>query len=214
MRSVNYYPHHIGDYSKDTAHLTLLQHGAYRLLLDHCYATEKPLPSEKPQLYVICRAMTKLERAAVDFVVTSFFRNGLNKRVSEEIAKAQEKSAKARQSAQVSVQRRLSERSTNAGANAHADAQLSNNQEPRTNTKSQEQVIGAPEDLSKKPLEISGREKAAAQNPAWLFNFGHAQLYARQLGIHVAGKTHQELKDAINAKIRPASAEQRTPKFA
>ena len=31
---MNYYSHHIGDYLTATAHLTLLEHGAYRRLID------------------------------------------------------------------------------------------------------------------------------------------------------------------------------------
>ena len=32
---VNYYEHHLGDYAKDTGHLSMLEHGAYRIQLDH-----------------------------------------------------------------------------------------------------------------------------------------------------------------------------------
>lgn len=66
----SFYP---GDYARDTADLSLAQHGAYRLLLDHCYATQAPLPIEKIAHYRICRAFTKSDRAAVDFVVRKFF---------------------------------------------------------------------------------------------------------------------------------------------
>lgn len=75
-------------------------------------------------------------------------------------------------------------------------------------------IAESPEGLLKKPLEISGRQKAAAQNPAWLFNFGHAQLFAKQLGIHIAGKTHEELKSAIQERISRQTTIERTPKFA
>ena len=37
-----WYPHYPGDYGRDTGHLSLIEHGAYRLLLDHCYMTAKP----------------------------------------------------------------------------------------------------------------------------------------------------------------------------
>lgn len=69
---MNYYPHHLGDYAKDTGHLSLLEHGAYRLLLDRYYSTEKPLPRDE-SLYRTCRARSKPEREAVDAVLREFF---------------------------------------------------------------------------------------------------------------------------------------------
>lgn len=70
---MNYYQHHLGDYSKHTGHLSLVEHGAYRMLLDHYYATENPLPNDIEKLCRICRATSKKECAAVQSVVTEFF---------------------------------------------------------------------------------------------------------------------------------------------
>ncbi|EEO26985.2 DUF1376 domain-containing protein [Oxalobacter paraformigenes] len=36
------YKHSINSYQKETGHLNLMEHGAYRLMLDAYYATEKP----------------------------------------------------------------------------------------------------------------------------------------------------------------------------
>src|SRR6266705_3141591 len=68
-----WYAHYPGDYGRDTAHLPLVQHGAYRLLLDHYYATSAPLPRDAAALYRICRAFNQSERDAVDCVVSQFF---------------------------------------------------------------------------------------------------------------------------------------------
>ncbi len=70
---MNFYKHFLGDYARDTAHLSMLEHGAYRLMLDHYYATGKSLPADKVLLYRICKASSKTERAAVDLVSDSFF---------------------------------------------------------------------------------------------------------------------------------------------
>lgn len=43
---MNYYEHHLGDYYGKAKHLTLLEHGAYRMLLDLYYIHESPLPSK------------------------------------------------------------------------------------------------------------------------------------------------------------------------
>lgn len=69
---MNYYERHLGDYARDTAHLTMLEHGAYGLLLDRYYATELPIPAD--QAYRLARARTKEERQAVDDVLSEFFR--------------------------------------------------------------------------------------------------------------------------------------------
>jgi uncharacterized protein YdaU (DUF1376 family) len=90
---MNYYERHLGDYAKDTAHLTMLEHGAYNLLLDRYYGTEKGIPAD--QVYRVARARSKDERAAVDTVLNEFFdlSGGLwiKNRCAEEIAKAQAK---------------------------------------------------------------------------------------------------------------------------
>lgn len=93
---MNFYQRFLGDYMRDTMHLSMVEHGAYTLLLDTYYATEKPLPSDYEALYRICRAMSKAERAVVKKVAEEFFKvdtDGLrhNPRADEEIAQAQPK---------------------------------------------------------------------------------------------------------------------------
>lgn len=86
---MNYYEHHLGDYAKDTAHLTMIEHGAYRLLLDRYYGTEAGIPAD--QVYRVARARSKEEKAAVEVVLEEFFElvDGVwkNKRAEEEIEK-------------------------------------------------------------------------------------------------------------------------------
>lgn len=82
---MNYYQRHLGDYAKDTGHLTLLEHGVYTVLLDWTYATERALPEKIEEIFRICRAFSKIEKAAVQRVCAEFFPQGLNKRAMEEI---------------------------------------------------------------------------------------------------------------------------------
>lgn len=70
---MNYYKRFMGDYAKDTAHLSLIEHGAYTLLLDHYYATEQPLPEDYASLYRICRAFDKKEQHAVRVIADTYF---------------------------------------------------------------------------------------------------------------------------------------------
>ena len=44
---MNYYKRHLGDYARDTGHLSALEHGIYTLLLDWYYTNERPIPQEK-----------------------------------------------------------------------------------------------------------------------------------------------------------------------
>lgn len=44
---MHYYKRHLGDYARDTGHLTALEHGIYTLLLDWYYANERPIPPDK-----------------------------------------------------------------------------------------------------------------------------------------------------------------------
>ena len=67
------YWRHIGDYAKDTRHLSILEHGAFTLMLDWCYASEKPLPEDEKVLFRLCGAFDKAEQKAVLAVRDEFF---------------------------------------------------------------------------------------------------------------------------------------------
>jgi len=70
MQRITWWP---GDYLRDTGDLSLMEHGAYRVLLDHYYATDGRLKADQIPLYRICRAMTGDEQAAVGKIVKMFF---------------------------------------------------------------------------------------------------------------------------------------------
>jgi len=71
---VNFYKHFLGDYARATGHLSMLEHGAYRLMLDHFYGAGRPLPGDKKALYRLLRAETETERRAVDAVTLRYWR--------------------------------------------------------------------------------------------------------------------------------------------
>jgi uncharacterized protein YdaU (DUF1376 family) len=68
---LNYYKRHLGDYAKDTSHLSALEVGIYDLLLDRYYATERPLRADEVNKFA--RARTAQERATVQSVLEEFF---------------------------------------------------------------------------------------------------------------------------------------------
>lgn len=120
---MNYYPFHLGDYATHTAHLDLLEDLAYRRLLDLYYLREAPIPSDVNETARLIRMRGNTD--AIETVLHEFFeptddgwRHG---RCDEELARMQDKQAKARASAEASVkarqakaQRTDSERSTDA----------------------------------------------------------------------------------------------------
>jgi len=96
---MNWYPRYPGDYMRDTAHLSLVQHGVYNVLLDHYYATGGPLPDSANDLIRICRAFTPEEQEAVQLVADQFFPingDGLrhNKRADKQLVEMDEKHEK------------------------------------------------------------------------------------------------------------------------
>jgi len=88
---VKFWRRWVGDYNAKTAGLSMIQHGAYTLLLDQCYASERPLPLDHAALYRLCRAATRAEREAIDAVLSGYFErmdDGYhNPRADEEITR-------------------------------------------------------------------------------------------------------------------------------
>lgn len=70
---MNHYPRHIGDYLRDTSHLSLLEHGVYSRLLDLYYLNDGPIPGDITGLCRKLGARSVDERAAVEAVVAEFF---------------------------------------------------------------------------------------------------------------------------------------------
>jgi len=79
-----WYPRDMGKYARDTKHLTMMEHGAYNLLLDHYYSngglpqvsnasSNASLMPDHSRLYRLCGAMNKAEQEAVDAVISMFF---------------------------------------------------------------------------------------------------------------------------------------------
>lgn len=98
-----YYQHHIGDYRKDTTHLSILEHGAYRQLLDLYYISEQPLPLDDAKLMRLVCARNADEVQAVKNVLDDFFektKDGyIQSRCDKEINAYHGKSLKAKASA-------------------------------------------------------------------------------------------------------------------
>jgi uncharacterized protein YdaU (DUF1376 family) len=99
---VNHYPRHVGDFIRDTVGLSLAERGAYTALLDTYYASERPI--QHAERYRITGAISKSDKAAVDYVMGRYFSQGPDgwhqKRADREIEHYRERSASASASAQ------------------------------------------------------------------------------------------------------------------
>jgi uncharacterized protein YdaU (DUF1376 family) len=86
---MHYYKKSIGDYAKKAGKLSMLEHGAYTLLIDSCYDREK-FPTERDAM-LWTWARTDDEIQAVKFVLNQFFElvDGVyvQNRIKEELAK-------------------------------------------------------------------------------------------------------------------------------
>ena len=100
---MKFYKRFVGDYQRDTAHLSLAEHGAYTLMLDLYYGAENALPSDRKVLYRMMRADGRIERQAIDAVIDEFWieaDDGLrNPKADRMIADAGVRSEKASKSA-------------------------------------------------------------------------------------------------------------------
>lgn len=137
---MNHYPKHVGDFIKDTVGLSLAERGAYTALLDQYYASERPIVYA--ERYRLAGAISKSDRAAVDYILGRYFTDGPDgwhqKRADLEIVRFREISAKAAASGvksgevrrQASVERTLNNRSAFVEPSPSI---RSTNQEPLTN---------------------------------------------------------------------------------
>nr|CAB5300747.1 hypothetical protein IST455B_01618 [Burkholderia multivorans] len=89
---MNFYKRHIGDYLKDTAHLSLLEHGIYTRLLDVYYTRESGIPDDQAARLIGARARDEV--AALKVVLGEFFElvdgTWIQQRCEREIADAAE----------------------------------------------------------------------------------------------------------------------------
>lgn len=144
---MNYYERHIGDYLKDTSHLSLLEHGIYTRLMDVYYTREEPIPADDAARLIGARS--KEEREALAAVLREFFvpdqepaTAWLQHRCEREIARLKDKRSKAKRSADArwNAQRSQCDRNADAYADAmrthsecNARAPVPNHQTPITN---------------------------------------------------------------------------------
>ena len=101
---MNYYEHHIGDYTVATTHLTFIEDATYSRLLRRYYSTEKPLPSDVKLIQKLIGAVSSLEKNAVINMLNEFFvlttDGWRQRRCDHEIKRYKDKQNKAKRNAE------------------------------------------------------------------------------------------------------------------
>ena len=98
---MNYYERHIGDYLKDTAHLSLLEHGVYARLLDVYYTKECGIEESMAARLIGARAPEEIAAMNVVLLECFILQSGVwtQSRCDREIERYREKQRKAKASA-------------------------------------------------------------------------------------------------------------------
>jgi uncharacterized protein YdaU (DUF1376 family) len=206
---MNFYKFHLGDYYKKTSHLTMLEDGAYRRLIDAIYLREGPLPANREQVYRLVKASSKAEKTAIDSVLSEFFTltdaGYTNARCDEELDAVRAKSAKASQSA--------GRRWSNANADAmamrtHSDGNASHKPVTKTSSSTEPPERFPPARETSQPpasAPVTNRHRIVAAD---LIDRGKAELSAweRRFLEDLCGRSTISAKmqttlDGIAAKI-------------
>lgn len=185
---MHYFKRNIGDYHKKAGRLTMLEHGAYTLLMDACYDRER-FPTEDEALDW-CWARSAEEVEAVRFVLSKFFtlQDGkyVQQRIEEEIEDFHQKSSTNRQIAIEREERRRTKRAQSVDQAAQGlhesppnHKPLTSNQEPLTKNQEPRTSIEETSD-SISVLAATPKARRRQQLPP--------DFYPNETGINAAGQ--------------------------
>ena len=144
---MHYYKFNIADYRKDTCHLTRVEHGIYRDLIDWYYLNEKPIPNDTEMVSRWLRLETE-EKPILIRVLSDFFvlveNEWHHKRIDSEIELYSEKCSTNGQNAKLGGRPKKTQSDTNGNRTKPSripnQEQLTNNQEEKT-------LSGKPDDV-------------------------------------------------------------------
>lgn len=216
---MHYYEHHLGDHARGAGHLSMLQEGAYRRLLDAYYTREQPLPAEVRDVCRLVRARSKPEREAVEAVLREFFEatqdGWRHSRCEREIARFQDKQRKAKASADARWSRQpQSERNAKAlpdemRTHSEGNAPRARSQAPGTSpqppeTKHHSSDASHLQDDDKNP---SGSSAAPTPTPAKKVKTDSAQAVIPCPYDEIIAIYHELLSELPRVHLRSASRE-------
>lgn len=199
---MHYFNRNIGDYHKKAGRLSMLEHGAYTLLIDACYDREI-FPTEEEAIDW-CWARTDAEVAAVKFVLSKFFTviegRYVQNRIQEEI---DEYHRKAKKNKEIAIERERKRREDKARIehdSCSSGDESSPNQEPITNNQEPQTKNHDSVDLS----QATPQAKPAAKNayPDWFEEIW--SVYPTRSG----GNDKRKALQAANARLKQGRTKQ------
>jgi uncharacterized protein YdaU (DUF1376 family) len=162
---MHYYLFNIGDYQSHTSHLSDIEDLTYRRLLDWYYLHECPIPLDESEVSRQIRMRSHTESIAI--ILREYFEyteNGwIHHRANKEIAKAGDKSEKAKASANA----RWGKKDANAlppqsDSNATHNT-LPNTQDTKHKTQKKEAILEAPEGVSPEVWDSFVKQRKASR---------------------------------------------------
>lgn len=124
---MHYYKRHLGDYARDTGHLSALEHGIYTLLLDWYYINECPIPEEKAKR--IARGNPEETQTVLEEFFSSTPEGWRHARADREISEYHDKAERNREAGKLGGR----PKKTQTVSNTNPDVTLTTNHKPITN---------------------------------------------------------------------------------
>ena len=201
---MNYYEHHLGDFMRDTAHLTMVEECAYRRLLDAYYIRERALPGDVRECAKLARASNKPERDAVAYVLREFFElreDGHHQgRADKEIARFQEKREKARSS----INQRWERERAKAGKNNERNTNVSNAGYERTTDDIHRAPVPRHQTPDTRHQTPEDTQSLSATAPARVSPAVAVCIALREAGVAAVNAQHPTLLALLEAGAEPA----------
>ena len=189
---MHYYKFNIADYRKDTCHLTRVEHGIYRDLIDWYYLNEKPIPNDTEMVSRWLRLETE-EKPILIRVLSDFFvlveNEWHHKRIDSEIELYSEKCSTNGQNAKLGGRPKKTQSDTNG--NRTKPSRIPN-QEPLTNNQEEKTLSGKPDDV-KEIIDYLNEKTGSA--------YRDVDSTRRLVGSRIKeGATVEQAKAVIDAK--------------
>ncbi len=192
-----YMPLFVSDYLGDTSHLTTIEHGAYMLLIMTYWQRGKALPADSQRLANITRLSLDQWREIEPTIAELFSATDdawTHPRIEKELARAREKSAKARASAERRHNGRAAddERTQCEGtANAQrtqcfSDSDLDIDKITASSSTEQEPARAEQAEARKQVFKFDRKGLGARAKPAGKDRIAELRLHAEGFGINVA----------------------------